>query len=71
MSPRDKLFADALALPARDRMQLARELLESFSHDALSPEDEAELIDRIDEIDRGGATVDGRALLTSLRSRHQ
>ena len=71
VSPREKLFADALALPEHDRIRLARELLESFAHEELSPEDEAELVDRINEIDRGGETIDGSVLLDSLRSRHQ
>jgi hypothetical protein len=71
VSPREKLFADALALPEQDRIRLARELLESFERVELSPDDEAELIDRINEIDRGGKTIDGCTLLASLRSRHQ
>ncbi len=71
VSPREKLFADALALPESARIRLVRELLESFEHVELSPEDEAELVNRIDEIDRGGETIDGPTLLASLRGRHQ
>ena len=69
MSSREKVFADALALPDQDRLRLARELLASFDLVELSPEDESELIDRIDEIDRGGKTINGTALVASLRSR--
>lgn len=71
MSPREKVFADALALPEEDRVRLARELLESFGRTELSPEDHDELVDRINEIDRGGETIDGQVLLESLRSRRQ
>ena len=69
MSSREKVFADALALPEEDRLQLARELLSPFEGVDLRAEDEAELIDRINDIDRGGETIDGAALLASLRSR--
>ncbi|HUH01554.1 MAG TPA: addiction module protein [Kofleriaceae bacterium] len=69
MSSRERVFADALALPEQDRLRLARELLASFDPGELRPEDEAELMDRIEEIDRGGDTVDGAVLLASLRSR--
>ncbi len=69
MSPREKVFADALALPEPDRLRLARDLLASFDGAELSADDEAELVDRMNEIARGGETIDGAVLLASLRSR--
>ena len=71
VSPRERVYADALALPEQDRIRLARELLESVAHVALSAEDEAELMDRVAKIDRGGDTVDGAGLLASLSNRRR
>ena len=66
VSPREKVFSEALALSEPDRLLLARELLESLTA-ALTAEEEAELLDRMDDIDRGGPTTNSRALIDKLR----
>ncbi len=62
VSPREKVLLEALELAENDRLLLAREILDSLTAN-LSAEDEAELLDRMKEIDSGGATVNGRALI--------
>jgi len=68
VSPREKVLLEALELAENDRLLLAREILDSLTAN-LSAEDEAELLDRMKEIDSGGATVNGRALIKTLRER--
>jgi hypothetical protein len=69
MSPREKVLCEALALSESERLVLAREILESLTVQ-LTSDEEAELLDRMDEIDRGGQTINGRELIASLRQRH-
>ena len=47
MSPRDKVLTEALSLSEKERLLLAREILESLT--GLSSEDEAELLSRMSE----------------------
>ncbi len=59
MSPREKLFAEALALPERERAELASELLESL--DGTDVDAEQAWSTEIEE--RARAVVDGSAEL--------
>jgi hypothetical protein len=68
VSPREKVLFEALSLTEEDRLLLARELLESLTV-KLTIEEETELLDRMHEIDSGGATSNGRALIKTLRQR--
>jgi predicted transcriptional regulator len=52
-SLRDELLERALRLPERDRITLARQLLQSVEHFDLIEEQRAELDEAMAEIDRG------------------
>ena len=49
----DELLDSALRLPERDRVRLARQLLESVEQFDLTEEQRAELLEAMAEIDRG------------------
>lgn len=63
MSPREKLFAEALALPERQRAELANELLESLDGADGGDDVGAELAWATEIEKRARAVVDGSAEL--------
>lgn len=61
----DEILDHALRLPERDRVRLARQILESVEHFELTEEQRAELSEAMAEIDRG-EYVDGDVFLREL-----